>query len=92
MNITEVLADMQNLLENHKLSAYEENEMQTESLKNFGMTLDELADYTPADEREAAKKERLLTGYKDAQAVRQIAGDKYEVAETFFDARSFSKM
>ena len=64
-----------------------ENEMQTESLKNFGMTLDELADYTPADEREAAKKERLLTGYKDAQAVRQIAGDKYEVAETFFDAK-----
>ena len=64
-----------------------ENEMQTESLKNFGMTLDELADYTPADEREAAKKERLLTGYKDAQAVRQIAGDKYEVAQTFFDAK-----
>ena len=36
MNITEVLADMQNLLENHKLSAYEEKAVS--SMLEFGRT------------------------------------------------------
>jgi len=42
MNITEVLADMQNLLENHKLSAYEEKAVS--SMLEFGRTKLRLSD------------------------------------------------
>ena len=42
MNITEVLADMQNLLENHKLNAYEEKAVS--SMLEFGRTKLRLSD------------------------------------------------
>ena len=64
-----------------------ENELQTESLQYFGLTLDQLAEYTPTNDNEKRKKDILLTGYKDAQAVSQEAANKYEVAETFFNAK-----
>jgi hypothetical protein len=64
-----------------------ENELQTESLQYFGLTLEQLSEYTPTDDNEKRKKDALLTGYKDAQAVSQEAANKYEVAETFYNAK-----
>ena len=64
-----------------------ENELQTESLQYFGLTLEQLSEYTPTNDNEKTKKDILLTGYKDAQAVSQEAANKYEVAETFYNAK-----
>ena len=63
------------------------NELQTESLQYFGLTLEQLSKYTTTNDNEKKKKDALLTGYKDAQAVSQNAANKYEVAETFFNAK-----
>ena len=63
----------------------EKLEEQAESV--FGLTIEQLAKYTPEDDTQAKQRDAILTSYQDAQAVSQLAANKYEVADTFLSSK-----
>lgn len=68
-------------------SKYIDNELNTASFANFGLSIDELVSYEPTNQEEASMQDAILTAYQSAQEVSKMAADKYEVAETYLDSK-----
>ena len=66
---------------------YIDNELETKSLAEFGVTIDELPNYNPTDEQEAEMKDAILTSYKASKDVKNMAADKYEVSSTYLSGK-----
>ena len=65
-----------------------EDEVQYESLIQFGVRAEDLGKIVPKNESELKKIDNLITIYKDAKSVSQEAANKYEVAKTWLDAKA----
>ena len=68
-------------------SKYIDNELNTASFTNFGLSIDELVSYEPTNQEEASMQDAILTAYQSTKEVSKMAADKYEVAETYLDSK-----
>jgi hypothetical protein len=66
---------------------YVDNELNTSSYQNFGLSLQELAKYEPKTTREAEMQDAILTTYEASKKLSQVAADKYEVSKTYLDSK-----
>ena len=57
------------------------------SLANFGVTVAELSKMTPKTEQEAEEMNLIITEYNRAIDAKQLAANKYAMAETYFDSK-----
>ena len=62
-----------------------QNQLQAESLKNFGVRLEDLAAYEPKTEEELRGMIGLYNDYNQAASQRQAAALGYERAQTYYD-------
>lgn len=62
-----------------------QNQLQAESLKNFGVRLEDLATYEPKTEEELRGMIGLYNDYNQAASQRQAAALGYERAQTYYD-------
>lgn len=68
-------------------SKYVQNELLTKSLSEFGVNIEQLADYVPEDTEDVQLKDAILTSYKASKDVQQAAADTYQIAETYLDSK-----
>ena len=66
---------------------YIDNELEAKSLAEFGVTIDELNNYTATNDEEAEMQDAILTSYKASQDVKNMAADKYEVSSTYLSGK-----
>ena len=66
---------------------YINNELETQSLAEFGLTLEELPAYRPTDEDGAQMKDAILTSMSATKDVQTMAANKYEVAQTYLSGK-----
>jgi len=62
-------------------------QIKVQSYKTFGVAPEQLAAIKVNTPEEQAMANGLLKSYVDAQAVKQHAADKYEIAKTYYDAK-----
>lgn len=62
-----------------------QNQLQVESIKNFGVRLEDLATYEPKTEEELRGMIGLYDDYNQAASQRQAAALGYERAQTYYD-------
>ncbi len=77
----------QEAVQQRAASKYIDNELNTASFANFGLSIDELVSYEPTNQEEASMQDAILTAYQSTQEVSKMAADKYEVAETYLDSK-----
>ena len=63
------------------------DKLEEQSENVFGLTIEQLAKFNPENDLQAKQRDAILTSYQDAQAVSQLAANKYEVADTFLSSK-----